>query len=364
MFITLICLLLLVTMAVYAFMQRPEFGKKPSSAQVEAFRKSDNYLGGSFQNLSVTPSLAKDANMVSVLYRFFFKKNPRKKPHGVLPSEKTDLKSLRPDENVIIWFGHSSYFLQLDGKKFLVDPVFSGAASPIPSTTRSFIGSDVYTAEDMPDIDVLFITHDHWDHLDYDTVLKLKPKIKQVATGLGTGNHLRAWGYEPTAILELDWWEHGYLTSGFKVHATPARHFSGRGSKRNGTLWTSFVLETPSRKIYLGGDSGYDTHFAEIGEKLGPFDLAILECGQYNADWRYIHMMPGQWSAAARDLRAQAVLPVHWAKFALALHDWDEPIETITTEFESGTIPLWTPMIGEKVDFDNRFPFAHWWKGL
>ncbi|MBD3581542.1 MBL fold metallo-hydrolase [Flavobacterium selenitireducens] len=364
MFLTLICLLLLVVLAVYTFMQRPEFGGKPSAAEIASYRKSQGYLGGQFQNLSPTPSLAKDANIASVMYRFFFKKSVRNKPKEALPSEKTDLRNLRPDENALVWFGHSSYFLQMDGKKFLVDPVFSGSASPIPATTKAFTGSDVYSADDMPEIDVLFLTHDHWDHLDYQTVLKLKPKVKQVITGLGTGVHLRSWGYDPAIILEMDWWDHVYLNSGFKIQATPARHFSGRGFKRNGSLWTSFVLETPSRKIFLGGDSGYDFHFAEIGGKLGPFDLAILECGQYNADWRYIHMVPGQWLQAARDLDAKAVLPVHWGKFALALHAWDEPITQISSEFEAGEIPLWTPMIGEKVDFDNRLPFAQWWKGV
>ena len=361
MFITFICLILLIVMAVYAFMQRPEFGKKPSASDIDSYKTSQNYLAGQFQNISATPSLSKDANMANVLYRFFLKKVPHKKPDHILPSVKTDLKKLRPDENALVWFGHSSYFMQLDGKTFLADPVFSGSASPIPATTRSFPGSDVYAADDMPDIDILFLSHDHWDHLDYKTIIKLRPKIKQVITGLGTGNHLRSWGYDPSVILELDWWEHVYLGSGFKVYATPARHFSGRGLRRNGSLWTSFVLETPTKKIFLGGDSGYDYHFSEIGQKLGPFDLAILECGQYNEDWPYIHMLPGQWSQAASDLAAKAVLPVHWAKFSLALHAWNEPIAKISSEFASTDIPLWTPMIGEKVDFEDRLPFSQWW---
>jgi len=357
-----ICLLLLIVIAVYSFMRGPQFGKKPTAAEIGTFRRSDHYLGGQFQNLSPTPNLSKNANMAGVMYRFFFKKSPRNKPARALPSGKSDLKNLAPYENILVWFGHSSYFLQLDGKAFLIDPVFSGAASPVKATTRSFRGSDVYTAEDMPEIDVLFISHDHWDHLDHETVLKLKPKVKRIVTGLGTGAHLKSWGYDASKITELDWWEHAYLISGFKVHATPARHFSGRGLKRNGTLWTSFVLETPSRKVFLGGDSGYDFHFADIGRKHGPFDLAVLECGQYNPDWPYIHMLPGEWKQAALDLNAHAVLPVHWAKFSLAPHAWDEPIEKISEEFSHGDIQLWTPAIGEKVDFDDLVPFSKWWK--
>lgn len=362
MLIALICLIILFVLAVYAFMRRPVFGARPGPEEMRRYERSPHYAAGQFFNLSPTPNLAQDANMARVLYRFFFGKSPRNKPAHVLPSEKTDLKSLGPDENVLIWFGHSSCFIQLDGKKFLVDPVFSGSASPVKATTRSFRGSDVYDAEDMPEIDVLFITHDHWDHLDYDTIVKLKPKVRQIITGLGMAAHLLAWGFAPAIIHEMDWWDHVYLSSGFKVHATPARHFSGRGFRRNGSLWTSFVLETPSRKLFLGGDSGYDAHFAEIGRRLGPFDLALLECGQYNRDWRYIHMMPGEWSLAARDLGTKAVLPVHWGKFALALHAWDEPVEAISSEFQTTDIALWTPMIGEKVDFDNLLPFAKWWK--
>lgn len=364
MFIIPICLLLLLALAVYAFVQRPEFGKTATGAQLDAYRRSPHFFAGSFRNASPTPNLAEDANIWQVMYDFFFRKDPKSKPKTALPSEKTELKALRPDENVLVWFGHSSYFIRIDGKNILVDPVFSGAASPIAATTRSFLGSDVYAADDFPEIDLLLITHDHWDHLDHKTIVQLRPKVKQVVTSLATGLHLQSWGYEPSAISELDWWKHLYLANGFKIYATPARHFAGRGLKRNQAFWNSFVLETPSRRLFLGGDSGYDTHFKEIGDKFGPFDLAVMECGQYNTAWKYIHMLPGQWLKAAQDLRTKAVLPVHWGKFSLALHAWDEPIEKISQEFASSDIALWTPIIGEKVDFDNLLPFAKWWKNL
>ncbi|RZJ70410.1 MBL fold metallo-hydrolase [Flavobacterium sp.] len=362
MFYAIICLILLFGLAVYAFMQRPEFGKTAKGEQLDAYKKSPNYLGGQFQNISKTPNLAEDASVSKMLYKFFIAKHPDRKPRFALPSEKTDLKNLRPEENILVWFGHSSYFLQIDRMKFLVDPVFSGAASPVPATTRAFLGSDVYTPDDFPEIDFLLLSHDHWDHLDYKTVTALRKKIKNVITGLGTGIHLKNWGFDASVVSELDWWEHQYLPNGFKIYATPARHFAGRGFKRNKAFWVSFVLETPSRRLFLGGDSGYDSHFREIGDKFGPFDLAILECGQYNSDWRYIHMIPGQWKMAAEDLKAKAVLPVHWAKFSLALHAWNEPIEKISEEFSDSDINLWTPMIGEKVDFDNLLPFPKWWK--
>jgi L-ascorbate metabolism protein UlaG (beta-lactamase superfamily) len=292
----------------------------------------------------------------------FFHKSKRRKPGSTIPSKKTDLLSLSTDKNILVWFGHSSYFMQVDGKKILVDPVFSGAASPIKATTRSFPGSDIYTTDDIPDIDFLFISHDHWDHLDYETILALKPKIKTIITGLGTATHLERWGYDTNMIYEKDWKETVELGNGFIVHTAPARHFSGRGLKRNQAIWTSFVLLTTHHRIYLGGDSGYDTHFKEIGNMYGPFDLAILECGQYDKNWKYIHMMPEQVLQAAADLQAKKLLPVHWGKFALANHDWDTPIITVT--LLNKNIPLLTPMIGEELNLDAEQSFTKWWIGV
>lgn len=344
------------------FLRLPRFGLLPKNRRSEACRNSFHYTGGEFRNLSPTPNLKEGRSMIMIFWDFFFKPKPRHKPGKPLPSARTDLKALRPDADVLVWFGHSSYFMQVDGKRFLVDPVFSGSASPIPATTRSFAGSDIYMPEDMPEIDFLLLTHDHWDHLDYDTVLRLKNRVKTVVTGLGTGAHLERWGYEPERIIEKDWWSETDLGDGFLLAHTPARHFSGRGFKRNQSVWTSFVLKTPTKNLFLGGDSGYDAHFAEIGRKYGPFDLALLECGQYNDDWPYIHMLPGEWAKAAADLNAKAAMPVHWGKFALALHPWDEPAERFTDEMEGAGILSLTPMIGEKVDLDAMRPFGKWWR--
>ncbi|HEY3369526.1 MAG TPA: MBL fold metallo-hydrolase, partial [Prolixibacteraceae bacterium] len=255
-------------------------------------------------------------------------------------------------------------FIQIDGKKILVDPVFCGHSSPFSFMVQSFKGSDVYTADEMPAIDYLIITHDHWDHLDYQTVSKLKPKVGKVITSLGTGSHLEYWGFEPGRIAELDWNEQADLGNGFLVTVTPGRHFSGRGLKRNQAMWASFVLQTPSKKIFIGGDSGYDTHFAKIGSEHGPFDLALLECGQYNNAWRYIHMMPEQTVQAAIDLKARILMPVHWAKFALALHAWDEPIERVTSEAHRLNVPIIHPMIGEEVNLKETGSTTEWWKGI
>ncbi|MFP9116809.1 MBL fold metallo-hydrolase [Flavobacterium sp. RNTU_13] len=351
-----------LVLAVYLFMQQPKFGARPSGSRLQRIQNSPNYKNGAFQNLSDTPQLAEDTKMTEVLYKFFFGKSKLNVPVSVIPTQKNDLKNLSKQENIVVWFGHSSYFIQADGKTLLADPVFSGNASPI-GNVPAYKGSDAYSAEDMPDIDFLFLSHDHWDHLDYKTVKQLLPKVKRVITGLGTGAHLECWGYSPEIITELDWHESATFND-FIFIAQPARHFSGRGFKRNGTLFISAVWQTPSFRLYLGGDSGYDTHFERIGKEHGPFDLAILECGQYNHAWKYIHMMPEETATAARLLGAKTLLPVHWAKFSLALHDWDDSIKRVTTAAQNQQQPIVTPMIGEKIYLDKLNHTQHWWNGL
>jgi len=355
----------ILILAVVLFMQQVQFGRTPSGARLERIKQSPHYADGAFQNLSPTPALAEGKTFAGVLWEFLFSSRERVKPLDSIPSVKTDLLDLPAGENVLVWFGHSSYFMKIDGKTFLVDPVLSGAASPLSFTTRSFKGSDVYTPEDFPQIDYLFISHDHWDHLDYETVMALKPKIGTIVTGLGTGEHLERWGFDPAMIREEDWNTEIRLDSGFTVYTTPARHFSGRGFRRNRALWTSFALHTPGMRLYIGGDSGYDTHFAEIGRKYGPFDLAILENGQYDENWKYIHMMPEQVVQAAADLHAAILFPVHSSKFALGNHAWDDPLKRVTAAAREKGQKLITPRIGEKVSLgDSTQLFAEWWTGL
>ena len=358
-FLSIIALLIL---SIAIFMRLPQFGKLPSGERLERIKKSPNFKNGQFQNIHFTPNLAEGVSMFTVMRHFFFGKNKNRKPPGLLPSVKTDLIHLDPSRNCLVWFGHSSYFIQIDGKKILVDPVFSGNASPIPSTTKSYPGSDVYTTDDLPEIDYLFITHDHWDHLDYKTVVKLKPKVLQVITSFGTAAHLEYWGYDKNKILEKAWNDEIILDTGFKIITASARHFAGRTFKRNRSLWMSFIFQTPTIKLFLGGDSGYDTHFTEIGNKYGPFDLALLECGQYNIYWKYIHMMPEETVQAGLDLKARKIIPVHWAKFSLSLNDWDDSIKRVTLEASRKGLPVIHPMIGEEVDLNGQGIFSRWWE--
>ena len=361
MIVSLLFIAVLVA-ATFLFMQQPKFGKAPSGKHLERILKSPHYRNGRFDNLNATPQLAEDTSMPEVMFRFLLGKKENVRPKQKFSFTKTDLETLAPNENVYIWMGHSSYFMQIDGKKILVDPVFSGNASPVSFTTKAFDGTDLYTADDIPELDYLIISHDHWDHLDYETVIKLNPKVKQVITGLGTGEHLEYWNYDPKKIIELDWGENSDLGNGFRVHCEAARHFSGRGLKRDQAIWASFVFETPNQRIYIGGDSGYDSHFKAIGEKFGSFDLAILENGQYNKDWRYIHLMPGENIRAMKELNAKRMIPVHNSKFALAVHPWYEPLDKLVGS-NTENLRIITPKIGEKADYmDDSKIYGKWWK--
>jgi L-ascorbate metabolism protein UlaG (beta-lactamase superfamily) len=360
--IALLIVIGVFTLAVFIFLQQTSFGTMPSGARLERIKRSPQYADGAFANQSETPTFTGGGTFLSVMYNFLFTKYERKLPDFVLPSIKRDLKVGPSDQPELTWFGHSSYLLQVNGMNILVDPVFSGRTSPVSwAGTKAFDGADVYKAEDMPRIDVMLISHDHYDHLDYETILKLKDKVGLFVTSLGVGAHLEYWGVPADKIKELDWWETAELNPGMSITAAPARHFSGRGLIRNKTLWSSFIFKAGTYNFYLGGDSGYDKHFAKIGAEYGPFDLAILEDGQYNVFWANIHMMPEETAQVAVELRAKVLMPVHWGKFALATHDWDEPIGRVLKKAASLNLKVITPMIGEQVILDSVMPQSHWW---
>ncbi|MCU0419369.1 MAG: MBL fold metallo-hydrolase [Cyclobacteriaceae bacterium] len=353
--------LVLAVLGVYVFVQSPVFGANPSGSRLERIQQSPRYREGSFQNAEPTEVMLPEASYAKMMRDFFFNKPNDVEPPAPLPSVKTDLRSLDAATPTLVWFGHSSYLIKSKDVSILVDPVFSGNAAPIAFFGKAFAGSNTYQAEDMPDIDVLLLTHDHYDHLDYPTIKKLHPRVKTIVTSLGVGAHLERWGVAPEKIIELDWWEHVTLPDSLVFTATPARHFSGRSFLRGKTAWSSFVLALHGHKLFLGGDSGYDGQFKIIGEKMGPFDLALLEAGQYGANWPYIHMTPEQTVAAAQDLKAKVLMPVHWGKFALSMHAWNEPIERVWAQAEKDSVRLTTPKIGEAVLLNQVYPRQRWW---
>ncbi|RDC58589.1 MBL fold metallo-hydrolase [Pedobacter chinensis] len=356
-------IILILTLFFLLILNLPVFGRLPHGLRLDKIHHLSNYRDGALQNLSVTPMQPEGVSFFKVLKAFLFDKQPNKIPQKELSFVKPDLNGkTRTQSPEVIWFGHSSYLIKVDGLKVLVDPVFNKSPSPFSFIgSKAFPGTDFVKADDFKEIDVILITHDHYDHLDYQSILKLAPKTKEIITSLGVGAHLERWGINASKIKELCWGESLSFSNGIKFTAVPARHFTGRKFKRNQTLWSAFIMQAAHSKLFLGGDSGYDTHFVKIGEEFGPFDLALLECGQYNAYWPYIHMFPEETVQAAIDLKAKVLMPVHWGKFSLAMHPWNEPITRVVAAAAKKQLQIVTPRLGETVVLNDYLPTTAWW---
>jgi len=370
----LIALVLLAAALVFALANCASFGRTPRGDRLERVQNSPNYRDGAFQNQPLPPELApaeltppeiqkRRAPRIVRLFRFAFRNTKKLRPQKDIPAIKTDVGIFDRQENVFVWFGHSSFFLQTDGKRFLIDPVFVKAA-PVHFANKPFKGTKLYRPEDMPEIDYLIISHDHWDHLDYNTVRKLKDRIGLVICGLGVGEHFERWGFDKDRIIELDWGDQTALDNGIVLECLPARHFSGRGLfSRNKALWGSYILQTASRTIFISGDGGYGAHFAEIGSRFESIDLAIMENGQYNTEWSANHLMPDHLVKAIKDLSPKKLITVHNSKYILSAHSWEEPLVNIAKAAEQESFNLLTPMIGEPVRLDDDSQVFHkWWE--
>ncbi|RYE20135.1 MAG: MBL fold metallo-hydrolase, partial [Sphingobacteriales bacterium] len=284
------------------------------------------------------------------------------RPSRALPWVKTDLKALSAAAPTIVWFGHSSLLIKTGQGNILIDPVFSNHAGPVPGLVRAFKGTTHYHAEDMPPIDVLIISHDHYDHLDYRTLKKLRSKIKTAIVPVGVGANLVYWGFDRKNIIELNWNGSVSLPGGLNITATPAQHKSNRSySTVNKTLWASYVIQAGQYRLFYSGDSGYGPHFKQIGDKYGPFDLALLECGQYSPNWPWTHLLLEQPAQAAADLQARLLQPVHWGKFVAANHPWNEPIEKLIPAAEKLDVQLNIPRIGEPYTLGDPPKTLIWW---
>ena len=322
-------LLLLLVGVGLLVLSHPAFGlwKHRSEARIHA---SQNYRDGMFQNQEPTPQFTdaengRDSNPLGILWRFLTNTDTLRMPQQPIRSVKTDLSNLPADCDWLVWFGHSSYLFSLNGIRILVDPVLK-AEWPSSWILNAFPGTEIYSPDDLPDIDVLIITHEHWDHMDYATLRDLRKRVKNIVCPLGIADYLSYWGYADDQITELDWYENHTAEGGLSITCLPSRHFSNRLlGKWNQTLWASFMVEYAGRKVYIGGDGGYDKRFSAIRKRFGSVDLAFLENGQYNANWRYIHTMPDDLEKVILDLQAQQVFTVHHDKYALAMHPWQEP---------------------------------------
>ena len=350
------------------FTQRPEFGRLPQGERLARMEASPHYRNGKFQNLVPVQVMNEEngENRFVAMAKFLFGDKSHLSPKQVMLSKKTDLHSLNPHDDVVVWLGHSSFFMQLGGYRILIDPVFSSYASPIFFINKAFPGSNVYTAEDMPEIDVLAISHDHWDHLDYPTIMALKPKVKRIVCPLGVGEYFESWGFEKELLHEEDWDTEIKLTDDLSIHILPSQHFSGRFLTSNPTLWCGFAFVTPQRKVYYTGDGGYGAHFKAIGQKFGGFDLMLGENGQYNMAWHAIHMLPEETAQAAVDVGAKMLLPAHSGKFALSRHPWQEPYQRLSQASQGKGYKLMTPEIGEAayIASGQAGDFDAWWERM
>lgn len=261
----------------------------------------------------------------------------------------------------VTWLGHSSLLFEIDGTVVLTDPVFSERTSPLQFLGPKRFHAPPLGVEDLPEVDLVVISHDHYDHLDRDSIIALNRRSTRFLVPLGVGAHLAFWGVPEAQIEELDWWQETAV-GGLRVVCTPARHFSGRGlTDRNRTLWSSWVMLSEHQRVYFSGDTAMSEDFAEIGRRFGPFDLTAMEVGAYDRGWPDVHLGPEQAVQAHRELRGSLMLPVHWGTFDLALHSWTEPVERLRVAARSVGVTLLVPQVGQRIDAANPPPIVPWW---
>lgn len=344
------------------FSVSPKLGGKNTDEMLLKLQVSKNFANGRFQNLIATPMAAPK---FSTILKFFSNENG-KVPTRSLQTKaflKDAFESANSEAISFAWFGHSSVLLKLENKIILIDPVFGDRASLFTFLgPKSFKYSNRYRIDQMPPIDAVLISHDHYDHLEYETILALEDKVKLFFVPLGVGAHLIEWGVDAQKITELDWWEETAFTKEIKLVYTPTRHFSGRSIlNRKQTLWGSWSIIGQKHKVFFSGDSGYFDEFKKVGEKLGPFDLAFVENGQYNQDWASIHMMPEQSALVASELNAAAIVPIHWGRFSLSIHPWDEPVKRFIKASEKYDYKALTPAPGQIMTFPWQSTIE-WWE--
>ena len=343
----------------------PPFGGELAGERLARAEASPSYRDGAFAN-PPPDEPARGLGYQWTLLREELRNKEVRVPPAAIPVVPVDARALRqvsPAPGLrAFWIGHASVFVELDGVRLLVDPVFAEYASPFEMGPRRFHPPPVALA-DLPPIDAVLITHDHYDHLDMRAAQQLAARGATYHVPLGIGAHLERWGVPAAQIREYEWWQE-QAVRGVRIVSTPTRHYSGRGLVRNRTLWTSWSVIGAKHRFFVSGDSGYADHFRAIGEKLGPFDLSFVKVGAYGpgAPWADIHMNAEDAVKAHRDVRAARMVPVHWGTFNLAFHAWDEPIRRTVAAAKAQQAYVMTPRIGEMIDAARPFASTAWWE--
>lgn len=344
----------------------PNVGQAPSDEDLKAYANSANFdvERGTFVNRrhDEYETMMNSFDLVQLTKEQVFGKEERTPPKP-FPTVRPDWNAWSAEEYAYIWLGHSTILFRVAGKNILFDPVF-GSAAPVSFAVPRW-QAPVVSLQELPKIDWVVISHDHYDHLSHESILFFKEQTHtQFFVSLGVSSYLKGWGIESERITELDWWQSKEIGD-IQFVCAPSQHFSGRTGPRGlRTLWSSWVIKTEDFALYFSGDSGYDTHFAEIGEKYGPFDIAFMETGQYNPMWHMSHMFPEESAQGGLDLRAKAVHPIHWGTFTLSTHAWDDPVRRIVAKSKALALPLSIPKLGELVTFPLENIDQHWFDNL